>query len=171
VKGVAERLGPETGEQPVRPRPPVAIRSIAPKRRASLKVMRAPRLHVEHDVVVLLGRGCAWTKAPAPAAPRDQHPPRHAQMHQQRLARVERSARMYFDRRRSRSTRAPVSRSAMRAGKGQRRSGRRTSPARSPPLHHGGEPAADRFDLGQFGHAAPTTHFGSPHGRGRDEES
>ncbi|GAD56265.1 LOW QUALITY PROTEIN: ubiquinone/menaquinone biosynthesis methyltransferase ubiE [Limimaricola cinnabarinus LL-001] len=38
----------------------------------------------------------------------------------------DRSARMYFDRRRSRSTRWPESRSAMRSGNGQRRSGRFT---------------------------------------------
>jgi hypothetical protein len=46
-------------------------------------------------------------------------------MDDQRLAR-DRSARMYFDRRRRRSTRAPVRRSAICAGKGQRRSGRFT---------------------------------------------
>ena len=89
VEAVAERLGPEPREQPVRRRAPsVGQRSTAPNRRASLK--RDPRaaLDVEHHVVVLRRRRMRVVEG-ADLRARDQEPPRHPEVHDQRLAAVE----------------------------------------------------------------------------------
>ncbi len=114
--------------------------------------MRAPPVHGQHHMVVLLRRGMVVVELAQHRA-RNQHPPRHAEVDQQRLARGE----VGEDVLRPPPQRPhPLRRSAARpcrSGRGQRRSGRLTcGPRDHLPAITGIEPAADGFDLGQFGH-------------------
>jgi hypothetical protein len=87
---VAERFGAEVLQQPVRLDVAVGARSIAPKRRASLKVMRAPASVSRTTWSCFSGAGWAWWKTPGAARSvrrRDDHAARHAEMDDQRLAR------------------------------------------------------------------------------------
>src|SRR6056297_3553319 len=71
----------------------------------------------------------------------------------------ERSARMYFDLRLSRRTVRPASRSAIRSGRGQRRSGLRTSaPAITAPSMTGASPRRTVSTSGNSGMRVPRPH-------------
>ena len=85
VERVAKRFRAQPAEQPsARSTWSVGERSMAPKRRASLKVMRAAGLGVEHDVVVLLGRGMGVVEdarhGAGRIARRDDHAAGHAEI-------------------------------------------------------------------------------------------
>jgi hypothetical protein len=158
VEPVAERFGPEVLQEPVRVH--VVGRRQVHRSEAARVVEGDPRarLGVEHDVVVLFGRRVDVMED---AGRGTQGLPREMIMRPDMprwmisVSSVDRSARMYFDRRRSRSTRAPVRRSAIRSGNGQRRSGRLTCAARDHgALQHGGEAATDCLDFWKFGHCA-----------------
>ncbi len=119
--------------------PSVGNRSIAPKRRASLKVTRAPLAMCRTTWSCFFGRGW-WVVELAQHRARHQHAPRHAEVPQERLAGGE-VGEQVFRTAAQRGDGGAVRRSAMRSGSGQRRSGRFTS-ARAivGAFHHGREP-------------------------------
>ena len=132
----------------------VGQRSTAPKRRASLRVTRAPPSMSRTTWSCFSGAGCGWWKAPTCAPETRSRPdiPRCTISVSPRSS----AASRYLDRRRSALDPRPVSRSARRGGNGQRRSGRRTSAAAMTPAgQHRLEAAAHRLDLGQLGQGAP----------------
>jgi uncharacterized membrane protein len=86
-------------------------------------------VHIKDDMIVLFGRGVVVVPFAQRFAliggRRDEHPARHAEMDEERFAGGEIGEDVFRAAAQER-TRAPVSRSAMRGGKGQRRSGRLT---------------------------------------------
>jgi hypothetical protein len=154
--------GPSDFQQPVRLGLAVGTRSMAPKRRASLKVMRAPALGVEDHMVMFLGRGVAWWKVAGRRARRPSQMIMRPDMPRWMISvsPVDRSARMYFDRRRSgprarRSAARPSARGRASADRGGS-PGARDHRA----LQHRGEAATDCLDFWKFGQGALSFDIG-----------
>ena len=152
VEGVAERLGAEAGEERVgverggRPRG----RS-RPKRRASLKVRRAPSSRSRTTWSCFSGRRVRVVED-ADRGAGDEDAAGHAEVDDQGLAAVEVGEQVLRAAAQRVDAGAGEAGGEAAAGSGQRRSGRRTS-ARA--MHAAGqdrlEAAADGLDLGQLG--------------------
>ena len=136
----------------------VGIRSIAPKRRASLKVTRAPALHIQHDMVMFGGGGVGVVEIPDLRAG-NQHPPRHAQMNEQGFParQVGQDILGPPPQPQNLGTGQPFGHAF--GGKGQRRSGRFTAAfsIRRPSIT-GKSPMRTVSTSGQFGHATSWRH-------------
>ena len=158
-KSLPKGSGPSTARSLCASAFTVCKRSIAPKRRGSLNVTRAPFSMWNTTWSCFSAAGCSCTNLPSGSPETSIRPdiPRCTRSVSPEL----RSARMYFDRRRSRSTRCPVSRSAICSGNGQRRSGRFTS-ARviTTPSITGASPRRTVSTSGSSGIFAPAANGG-----------
>ncbi len=151
VKAIAQRLWPKTRQQGMRLGRFGFHQIHRAKTAGVVKGNLRPARHMQHDMVMLL-RGGMGVDIFAKNRPRHQHPPRHAQMDQQRLARIQICQNIL---------RPPPQRQNPRARQPRGHIGRKRPaqigtidlcPFNHAPLHRGQKPRAHGFHFGQFGH-------------------